>query len=302
MEEPKIISETSRTVEVSDGTKRIKFKKHGLGLVTYGKIKVKSVVAQHAADLEKAGVSLSEQQVLSPISDNEGQIEAINTWDGSHLSFSFMQWTLGVKATRGELAALLKKIQQKQPAAFMDHFGSAGLGVTNATNSINGFLTLHGNTVRKSSHKNVFREWDWAFRFWRAGLDSRVQYVCLDHAISRLYRFYDTNRVKVKGRKISEYINSEYGVALILDNHVNRPAWVRTCIEEGLNRSGLAKSDPKSWTSADENKLLEKYLDVRVNYREGKLSPMTHAREREATVRDYVRAGKLSKQRHSFVR
>jgi hypothetical protein len=57
--------------------------------------------------------------------------------------------------------------------------------------------------------------------------------------LARLDQFYNTNRYKVGNHRVSDLVTSEYGVGLILDNHVNRPAYVKTCLAKALAQTGL---------------------------------------------------------------
>ena len=61
----------------------------------------------------------------------------------------------------------------------------------------------------------------------------------IKHALGRLSQFYDTDGYTADGHRISALVTSEYGVGLILDNHVNRPAYVKKCLERALERTAL---------------------------------------------------------------
>jgi hypothetical protein len=41
------------------------------------------------------------------------------------------------------------------------------------------------------------------------------------------------------GYYISELITSEYGISLILDNHVNRPGYLKPCLEKAMQQAKL---------------------------------------------------------------
>ena len=59
--------------------------------------------------------------------------------------------------------------------------------------------------------------------------------------------------------------SSEYGVALLLDEHVNRPGHVPGTLGAALRQltTGSGLPDPTGWTDADEAKLLDLYLEAR---------------------------------------
>ena len=113
--------------------------------------------------------------------------------------------------------------------------------------------------------------------------------------MDRIKLFYHSDGYKTKDHYISELITSEYGVALVLDNHINRPGYVKSCLEQALDSTMM--SNPSSWTTGDELALLDAYLKIRETYG---LSPMTHAEKRAKTVEKYRSDGILSDARGSF--
>ena len=92
-------------------------------------------------------------------------------------------------------------------------------------------------------------------------------------------------------------MTSEYGVGLLLDNHVNRPAYVGACLGAALERSGLG--EPAGWDSEEERRLIEAYLQIRESY--GRY-PMTDAAKRARVTRKYLENGTISDLRGSFRR
>ena len=90
-------------------------------------------------------------------------------------------------------------------------------------------------------------------------------------------------------------MTSEYGVGLLLDNHVNRPAYVKPCVEKAMNQTNLKK--PQNWGTAEERKLINTYLKIRETY--GKY-PMTDADKRADVTKKYLDKGIISDKRGSF--
>ena len=228
------------------------------------------------------------------VSDNEGNLDAVNTWDNSFLSFGMFQWTIGADSSRGELAAFLKKLKEKAPDAFWKYFGNYGLDVSDETHDVSGFVTLEGTKIRRPSQKDNFRSPEWGYRFWQAGRDNQVKSAQVEHALSRLERFYW--KKAINDLSIADIITSEFGVGLLLDNHVNRPGYVAKCVREAYRNTNLG--DPKSWTTNEERKLLKEYLRIRKTFGN---SPMTDAEKREKATRKYLRNGTISDERGSFV-
>ncbi|VEN72792.1 hypothetical protein EPICR_10291 [Candidatus Desulfarcum epimagneticum] len=273
-----------------------RFKK---GMYTAGKQKPSSVIQEKKEEFKSRGFDDSEINVIMAVSENEGNLDAINTWDNSFLSFGMFQWTAGAGKQPGELAALLKRIKDSDESLFEKHYGRRGLDITPKTSRISGFLTLDGKEMASPVDKSRLRSHEWAFYFWLSGQDFSIQLAQVEHAISRINSFYRKDSYKVKERLISELITSEYGVALILDNHINRPGYIQPCLEEAMDAAALPDPDPSSWKTEDELKLLDAYLNIRETYG---LHPMTHAEKRAKTVQKYRDSGVLSDARGSFGR
>ncbi|MEO0339770.1 MAG: hypothetical protein AAF242_11200, partial [Bacteroidota bacterium] len=236
---------------------------------------------------------------VKSVARNEGNLDAINTYDRGFVSLGIYQWTLGTGDKAGELAALLKKVKSFYPHTFRIFFQNFGIDIAEDTNTTYGYLTYNGRRMSSEFLKNQFREPDWAFRFWRAAQNVDVQSVEIKHALARLNNFYWKDSFKVLGYGLNRVITSSYGVALLLDNHVNRPSWVGNCVEMAMLNTGL-RSNPEEWTDAQEARLLEEYLAVRANYSENGYPPMTKAKERARGMQADLRNGYLSTQRGSF--
>ena len=60
------------------------------------------------------------------IAENEGNMDAINTWDNSFMTFGMFQWTLGVRQAPGELPVLVKKVKDQKPDHFSKYYKQYG--------------------------------------------------------------------------------------------------------------------------------------------------------------------------------
>ena len=106
----------------------------------------------------------------------------------------------------------------------------------------------------------------------------------------------------MRNKFIADYVTSEFGVALILDEHVNRPGHVSSppgqkstigkAIDQFVTERG--KDDPGNFTDSDERRLLEIYIQIR------NPTNMTDSQKRANTVRDAVNAGLASSKRGSY--
>jgi peptidoglycan hydrolase-like protein with peptidoglycan-binding domain len=281
-------------VYVSDGTENRRFTRVKLGLYTIGDHDPRTFVEENRESLAEDGLTDSAINVMVSVSDNEGCLDAINTWDNAFLSFGMFQWTAGTGSSKGELPALLQRLKQGDPESFERFFSGFGLDVVNA-GSRYGYFSLNGARLDSEESKNVLRGPEWAFRFCVSGADPVVQRMEVLHALARLDTFYTAQGSAVQGHLISELVTSEYGVALLLDNHVNRPGYIQGCLEQALDESDLGR--PNTWRTAEERILIQNYLRIRSSY--GRW-PMTDADKRAEVTRGYLTRGVISDRRGSF--
>jgi hypothetical protein len=287
------------TIVISDGSRQIQFRKHQpLGVSTPGFNSLVTFVEQNKDRLVELDLTYSALQVMEAIAKNEGRMDAINSYDRGILSIGTYQWTLGRDDKAGELPALLKKFRDQFPDSFRRHFAPLGIDVSQDTNTTYGFLTLNNYAVNTPQAKEQFRDPAWGFRFWRALQEPDFQAVQVEHALDRLKNFYWKPSYAVFGSLLSTVITSAYGVALLLDNHVNRPAWIKPCVELAMQQTGL--SNPSTFTDQNERDLIQAYLNVRHTYTDGSITPMSKSLIRAQSIYAEVTAGKLSEARGSF--
>lgn len=278
------------------------FKSFRKGVYHVGNHRPEDFIESNPPQLASIKMSESLVRVMVAVSVNEGNLDAVNTWDNSFMTFGMFQWTLGAKNAKGELPALMKKIKTKDEEVFHRAFGQYGLDISERdTNTTYGYLTLNGNVVKTASAKEQLRTNEWATRFFEAGQDPAIQAIQVEHAASRLLNFYWKEKLKTTGDLLSDVVTSEFGVALLLDNHVNRPGYVRRCVDKAM--STMSNQKPSTWDTAEEEELIKAYLRIRKTYPDdgNPNRPMTDAAKRgERNVR-LVKQGKLKTERGSFV-
>lgn len=299
--EPVIASDASRHT-VADNWVRIRFRRKNKGVWTLGSDTPLDFIQNNGALLESSGLSASSIRVITPVSANEGNLNAINSWDDSFMTFGMFQWTLGQGNNKGELPALLKRIKEEEPTLFQRYFGQYGVDVV-GTNKSTGYLSLNGEKVNTVAEKEKFRKGPlWAFRFWVSGLDPRLKKIQVEHALDRINSFWTNDNYRPLNKfYISDLITSEYGICLLLDHHVNRPGHLmsyaigkKDIVGQALKKAGLADTKPYTWTTAEEKKLLEAYLPLRY------ASSMTHGQQRAQKIKAYRDKGLLSDERFSY--
>ena len=278
-----------------DGTRFAKrFKK---GVFNFGKTSIADFVrAQRGAFAEIAPSLL---RVMEAVSDNEGKLEAINTWDDCFMTFGVFQWTAGQANAPGELPALLDRLKREHHDVFQNFFGRHGLDVVNVLSSPGaipvGTFAIGGTQLGTASGKEKLRTLEWAHRFWVSGHDDVVRAVQVKQAMDRLQIFYRSAKHQVAGRPVADYVTSECGVALLLDQHVNRPGHVPRTLRTAVERlAGSVPADPSRWSDAHERKLLQSYVDLRA------ATNMTDSNKRAQVVFEALAEGMISDKRGSF--
>jgi hypothetical protein len=259
-----------------------------------GVMTVSDFVTTNPAKLNN--VPPSKVRVLKASSANEGNFEAINAYDNAFLSPGILQWTVGTKSGEGELAGLLDRLKALDFATFNAYFGKYGLdvemkpAVPGAVRT--GYLVLDGKKLGTPAAKNKMREPLWVYRFWRAAHDNTYRLAQFLHAVGRIDVFYTRALPKPPGLTLKDFITSEYGVALLLDQHVNRPGHVPKTVLTAIK--GHPKKDPKTWTSDDERAVIKAYLKERA------ATNMTHSDQRATAIAKAVERGELSDERGSY--
>ncbi len=267
------------------------------GLYRRGDEKPRDFIRLASGLLRRLRLSDSEMNAIAAISDNEGYLDAVNTWDSQYLSFGLFQWTAGSVERPGELGALLTRIKQTYPDEFQHYFGQFGLDVEDS-DGVRGWVTLQGVRLNSEYQKSILRQPIWAYRFAIAGRDLAVKSTEILHAVDRIDRFYFVRHNGLDGYSLADLIQSEFGVTLLLDNHVNRPAYVAPGLAEAIKQLNSSTAVLANGSTENELRVLERYLQVRQTFGS---NPMTHAKTRGDRISRQVREGYLSQERGSFV-
>jgi hypothetical protein len=265
------------------------------GIFRTGSFNTERFITDNAALLATLKLSSSEINTLLATSQNEGNLDSINSYDNSYLSWGMFQWTMGPLGDAGELPALLKLIKAKQPAAFKTFFGDFGIDIAPSTNDVTGFLTLNNVVQNTDARKTAFRNNNWALRFALAGKEPAICAVQVLHAINRFNRFYFVKDADFGGLSINDMLSSEYAASLLLDQHVNRPGHVKKVVTSALSQSGITPQQMANGTDADELKVINKYLAIR------RTTSMTNSDTRAKVVKNFLDKGLIKATKESFV-
>jgi len=269
------------------------------GCFNFGNTSIADFVHANASSFPN--LSASRLRVMSAVSVNEGKLEAINTFDNAFLTFGCFQWTVGAGDGAGELPAMINQLKQADATVFDQLLGQFGLDVASVSSppgqQPTGFFSLNGSVVRQASDKeNKLRKLEMAFRFFRAGHDNTMRRVEVEYAASRIDLFFRDEHHKIRNQFIADFVSSEFGVALILDEHVNRPGHVPGTLAGAVDQfiASTGKNDPATWNDQDEASLLNIYIQRRNN------TTMTDSNNRANRIRQAVANGLASDRRGSF--
>jgi hypothetical protein len=270
--------------------------KFKLGIFNNGQTSIGQFVSAHSDVFTT--LSPSRLSVMQAVSANEGKLEAINTWDNAFLTFGAFQWTAGAGSGAGELVSLIARLKQSDESVFNQLFGQFGLDVDSVNSAPGqtptGFFSLNGAVIKTAADKGQkLRTLERAFQFFKAGQNDVMRQVEVEHAASRIDLFYKDASHRIKGLFVADFISSEAGVAMILDEHVNRPGNVPTTLAGAVNQfiTASGKNNPQTWTDQDERTVLNLYVQ-----RRNKTS-MTDSQKRADTI---TRSGLASVARGSF--
>ncbi len=269
---------------------------HRKGLNRIGLLEPESFIVNHREKLQEINLTDSEINVILAVAENVGNLDAVNTWDDQFISFGIFFWSAGGPGKPGELPALMKIVKDRFPDDFQHYWAQFGLDVVDVGPKT-GWLSFRGKKLISNKDKAILRDHVWACRFARAGADIEIQAAQIRHAVNRINQFYFVKSSQLDGYRLSDLITSEYGVALLLDNHVSRPGYVRSCLATALQRSNLSAAALAAGGEPEEQRVINIYLDVRESY--GK-RPMPDARQRANVIRGYVVDGIISTGRDTF--
>jgi LysM repeat protein len=266
-----------------------------LGLSRTGGFQTEKFIENSRNLLAALQLSNSEINTLVATSRNEGNLDAVNTWDSNFLSWGMFQWTLGQNADPGELPALLKLIKAKQPEAFKTFFGNFGIDIGPSTGDVTGLITLNGVLQNTVARKSAFRNNSWALRFALAGKEPLICSVQILHAINRFNTFYFVKDAGFDGLSINDMLSSEYAAALLIDQHVNRPGHVKMVIKKALASLAITPQQLAAGKDDDEMKVIKKYIAIR------NTTSMTDPQKRADVVKSFLDRGLISAKKKSFV-
>jgi hypothetical protein len=239
-------------------------------------------------------LSLSEQRILIAMSENEGKLDSVQSYDSEVLTAGAMQKTIN-SSGNGEFPAQVAQFKKSSEADYQSLFEQCGWMVEgtglSATMYYSHLELTGGEKITGANLKKLIRN-GCSIDNYRSMVEN-IPLAAIVHAISskayekrQLLDFVDRLRNIVLptvpahySYTVGEYFTSDLGRATALDQSVNRPAYVGRDIGKALNtffsRHPSVSKDPSGWGdnhAAYEAEILEIYGPTREMARAGGVS------------------------------
>jgi hypothetical protein len=188
---------------------------------------------QHSAEIPFQA-AINKEKICKAVIANEGNgYDAVNTYDTAHLSIGLYQWSWE------ELYNFLRESQRLSgdnvyKINFKEMFIDYGLDINDESVTENKRFIIDGTAYGiTGGAPSQLKKLRFVFCFIKAAENENFRKIQYKIAVDRV----DTARnVKVIGeRKVQSYITSRLGVALVLDQHVNRPGLVDETVRNAVN-------------------------------------------------------------------
>ncbi len=245
------------------------------------------------SEMVKSGaVTESEKRIIIIMSANEGNLDTVQSYDDQTLTAGAMQKTISPEGA-GEFPAQVAEFRDKEPELYKALFencgwtveGSGGSAVMYYSNKdLTGSKKVTGTELKKlirdpkkfnkiNRQKKLLQESKPLAAIIKAIKHERF----LEHQVSDFVkRLKKVMNIKITDGKIvgkvSDYFKSELGRATVLDQHVNKPAYVVTDIKAAVHSyiagNPNVKPDPATW-GADHSKIEAGVLEIYGKARRG---------------------------------
>lgn len=207
-------------------------------------------------------VTKEEKEILVGMSENEGKLDSVQSYDSEILTVGAMQKTVNPQG-KGEFPIQVAEFKEKYPAKYKELFEDCGWTVESNTMyykdpNDSGATKITGSAL-KTKIREGFKESEFKKKLKctplepiaKASQDKDFQAKQVEDFIDRLKNKVLPIKPKGYSYTLKQYLKSKLGKATALDHHINRPGYVKTDFGKALdtffaNNSTVSKN-PGEW-------------------------------------------------------
>ncbi|WP_201289820.1 LysM peptidoglycan-binding domain-containing protein, partial [Tenacibaculum maritimum] len=217
------------------------------GPVYFGSISTKTYSGWKKL-IENKKVTTEEREIIVAVTKNEGKLDSVQSYDSEIFSVGAIQKTVNIEG-KGEFPKQVSRFKKEYPKKFEEYFEDCGWILESDTKMYFKDLNkkLDGSKLKKEIRKG-FDSTTYAKKIDYKLLEPIVkvskdvdfqslQVVDIQKRLSRVIRLTP----KKYNYKIQEFLKSKLGKAVVLDHHINRPAYVKSDFGKALDNFFIKK-------------------------------------------------------------
>jgi hypothetical protein len=235
--------------------------------------------------ISEGKVTLDEKIILVAMSENEGNMDSVQSYDSEVITAGAMQKTVkdeeGLEG-KGELSTQFAKFRDTHPDLYANYAKSCGWTVEGSGGAAIIYYSdsalTQGGKITSTELKTLLRqdctESTYGKTVHNKPLAALLKVLTLPEyldiqVLDFIERLHDAESkvvVSASNKKIKDFVKSNFGRAVVLDHSVNRPGFVvpdfKKAIENFHTHNPTVSLDPQTWGSENalnESKLLEEY-------------------------------------------
>ncbi len=265
--------------------------------------------------IDEGRITTEEKDILVGMSENEGNLDSIQSYDSEILTVGAMQKTINPMG-KGEFPIQVEEFKKSNPDKYKNLFEECGWSADGGKIYYKDPNDSSSSKITGSALKTKIREGFVSTEYnkkikckplepiVRAAKDKDFQAKQVEDFIDRLRNKVLPLKPTGYSYRLSDFLKSKLGKALVLDHHVNRPGHVKMYFGEALNRFFKKKDEevaernkdkkekekesnlsrkPSDWGdqhSSYEKEIIKIYGPLRGEKLAGVKTPMTHATKR----------------------
>jgi murein DD-endopeptidase MepM/ murein hydrolase activator NlpD len=196
--------------------------------------------------IKEKKVTKEEKEILVGMSENEGKLDSVQSYDSEILTVGAMQKTVNSKG-KGEFTIQVEEFKKNNPNKYKELFENCGWTVeggimyykdpsdSNSTKITGKKLKLKIREGFKSTEFKKMLKCKPLESIVKASKDEDFKIKQVQDFIDRLKKKVLPIKPKGYNYSLDNYLKSNLGKATILDHHINRPAYVKTDFGKALD-------------------------------------------------------------------